>query len=152
MDAQHSDEPEVVWRSHPFRERRGAGLLVLGVLLILAAGLAITTASGFWGIFGFVVLFLSLEGFFLPTRYQLDGDGVKVARALGSRTTRPWSSFRRVEVDSRGMTLSPYRDRSWLEPYRAVRLLFDGGDRTAIIAKVRAALGVRAVWYEGRRA
>lgn len=145
------DEPGIVWRSHPFRTRRGAGLLVLGLLLILATGLAITTSSGFWGLFGFVVLFLSLEGFFLPTRYQLDGDGVKVARALGSRTARPWSAFRRVEVDARGMTLSPYRDRSWLEPYRAVRLLFDGGDRAAIVTRVRAAVGPQANWFEARR-
>ena len=111
----------------------------MGTILILAAGLGILTHSAYWGVFGAVVLFLSLEGFYFPTRYELDERGVTMIRGV-SRSERTWDSVRRVVEDRAGLTLSPYRGRRFMEPFRAVRLLFDGGDREAIVRWVREAV------------
>lgn len=112
---------------------------MLGTILILAAGLGILTHSVYWGLFGAVVLFLSLEGFYFPTRYELDDRGVTVVRGM-SRSERSWESVRRVIEDRAGLTLSPYRGRRFMEPFRAIRLLFDGGDRARIVERVRRSL------------
>ncbi|MCC7141825.1 MAG: hypothetical protein IT349_06945 [Candidatus Eisenbacteria bacterium] len=120
-------------------------MAVLVAILIIATGLGVLTASSFWGVFGAVVLFLSLEGFYFPTRYELSAEGVSVAR-MSSRSVRPWDTFRRVYQDRAGLTLSPYRGRRFMEPYRAIRLLFDGGDQVAIVARVRASVGNDVEW------
>jgi hypothetical protein len=65
-----------------------------------------------------------------------------------SRSDRPWSSFRRVYRDRRGMTLSPYGHRTMLEPYRSIRILFDGGSAEQIEARIRTALGDSVEWVE----
>ena len=122
---------------------------MLAVILILAAGLGLVTRSVFWGMFGWTVLFLSLEGFYFPTRYEMDEQGVRIARIF-SRSARPWESIRRVYEDRSGLTLSPYRGRRFLEPYRALRLLFDGGDREEIVARVRASIGAETEWLASR--
>jgi hypothetical protein len=116
-------EPEIVWRVHPAAERKGMAALVLVVMLALG-GLAGAWMRGpYWGVFAFGVLFLSLESFFLPTRFGLGPAGVLVERAF-SRSERPWGSFRSAWFDPYGVTLSPYPRRHWLETYRALRLRF----------------------------
>lgn len=116
-------------------------------ILILAAGLGWITGSLVWALFSALVLFLSLESFFLPTHYELAAEEV-VVRRIFSRSRRPWGSFRAVYSDAHGLTLSPYERRSALEPFRALRLLFDGGDRGRIRAAVRDGTAPEARWIE----
>lgn len=92
--------------------------------------------SPVWGVFTFGVLFLSLESFFLPTRYEMREEGLAVNKKF-SNSTFPWTGIRRVYEDGQGLTLSPYRRRTFLEPYRSARVLFDGGDRELIRREVR---------------
>lgn len=116
------------------------------MLLAAGAGAALLLRSPGWGIFAVAVLFLSLEAFFLPTRYRLGEEGLEIRRVF-SRSLAGWARFRRVYEDDHGLTLSPYRRRSLLEPYRSFRLLFDGGDREEIRRIVRARLGPDADWH-----
>ncbi len=124
------------WVSHPFRRQRTKGALTL----LLIAGVVVLTGfmmrSFFWGAFAGLVLVLSLEGFYFPTRFELLPGEVEVRRVF-SRSRSGWGAIRRVYEDRHGLTLSPFRRRSILEPYRAIRLLYDGGDRDAIIRLVR---------------
>ncbi len=117
--------PEVAWRVHPAAERLGVGVLVLGLVLVLSFLAGIWMEGPYWGAFAFVVLFLSLEAFFLPSRYALSPEGVEVAKPF-SKAQRPWTHFRRVVFDAGGITLSPFARRSWLETYRALRLRYPG--------------------------
>jgi hypothetical protein len=89
-----------------------------------------------WGLFAAVVLFLSLEGFYLPTRFTMGPEGLGV-RKIFSRAAIGWERFRRVYEDRHGLTLSPYRRRTFLEPYRSARVLYDGGDPGEIRRAVR---------------
>jgi hypothetical protein len=129
-------EAALAWVSHPARSRPARGLVLGGLLVLLGVLLGFWMRSVFWGVFAAGVLFLSLESFFLPTRYELGEQELSVRR-LFSASRNPWGSFRRVYRDRHGLTLSPFRRRTFLEPYRAQRLLFDGADAEAVCAEVR---------------
>ena len=118
-----AEERQLAWRVHPAAERRGLAVLVASLILLLAVLAAAWMGSAYWGIFAGVVLFLSLEAFFLPASYELDGEGVRVRKPF-SRVERPYDAFRRAVFDPTGVTLSPFRRRNWLESYRAIRLRF----------------------------
>lgn len=139
--------------AHPFRRERGRGLAILGLIAAVGLVTGLLCHSLFWGLFAVVVLGLSLEAYYFPTRYSLSESGLLVQKRF-SRSTASWERFRRVYEDRRGLTLSPYRRRAMLEPYRSVRLLFDGGDRESILRRVRASLAPEVEWLgagEGSR-
>jgi len=135
------------WTSHPVRRRPAQGAVVALLILATAGAIGVVTRSAFWGAFSGLVLFLSLESFFLPTRYDLGEDGLAVKRTF-SRSVVEWGRFRRVYRDRHGLTLSPYRRKHFMEAYRAVRVLYDGGDPAAIEEAVRARLPQDADWAE----
>jgi hypothetical protein len=130
------EAPPLVWVSHPLLRRRLLGTIVGLCILVAALGLGAWTRSLFWGVFAAGVLFLSLETFFLPSRYEADATELVVRKAFSTGRI-PWASCRRIYEDPHGLTLSPYRRRAFLEPYRATRLLFDGGEAAAIRETVR---------------
>jgi hypothetical protein len=118
------DAPDgIAWRVHPAKERPGLGALVLGLVVVLSGVIGWWMKGPYWSAFAFGVLFLSLEAFFLPSRFELGQEGVVVRKPF-SQASRPWDQFRRVVFDPLGVTLSPFRRRHWLDPYRAVRLRF----------------------------
>lgn len=129
--------PTLTWVSQPLRRRPVVGTFVGLGIAMAAVLLGLWTHSLLWGAFSAGALFLSLETFFLPSRYEAGPAELVVQKAFSNART-PWASFRRVYEDRHGLTLSPYRRRAILEAYRAVRLLFDGGDATAIRETVRA--------------
>lgn len=141
--------PVLTWVAHPARRRPGRGLALGSLLLLLGVLLGWWMRSVFWGVFATGVLFLSLEGFFLPTRYEMGEKELGVHKAF-SASRNPWETFRRVYEDRHGLTLSPYRRRTFLEPYRSQRILFDGGDPAAIRAEVRLRCP-EADWVEAAR-
>ncbi len=127
----------MVWRVHPAAERRGVALLVISLILILSILAGFWMQGNFyWSLFAFVVLFLSLEAFFLPSRFELDASGVTVKKPF-SRVVRPWDHFRRVGFDRVGITLSPFRRRHWLDSYRSVRLRLSRASGGPTPAEVR---------------
>jgi hypothetical protein len=82
-----------------------------------------------------LVLVGGVGPFFVSTRYRLTPDRVEV-RSPFQRTTRPWKDFRRVYVGEQGVSLSPFRGRHLLEPYRSVMLRY-GEHRKEVLDWVR---------------
>jgi hypothetical protein len=121
--------------------------LAIVAIVIVSIACASVGRSILWGGFAALVLVLSLDTYFFPCRYFLRDDGIVVKRPFSS-STREWSTFRRVYRDPRGLTLSPYDRRTMLEPYRAIRILFDGGDAQRIESRIRGALGPSVEWIE----
>jgi hypothetical protein len=137
------------WTAHPFRHRPGRGILVLSVVIVVAIVLGWWMRSPFWGIFAALALLLSLEAFFLPTRYEIGAGGMQVRKVFSSSVV-DWARVRRVYEDKNGLTLSPFRRRTFMEPYRSTRILFDGGDRERIRAGVRGFLRPGSEWIDPR--
>jgi hypothetical protein len=141
------DPAGLSWTAQPFRRRKRSALLVVGLLVVTAVGLGALTRSVFWGLFSVAALFLSLEAFFLPSHYQLGPEGVTLRKPF-SRVQVTWDRFRRVHEDRHGLTLSPYTHRTFMEPYRSTRLLYDGGDPEAIRRAVRFLMRPGAEWRD----
>ena len=139
----------IVWRVHPAAERPRMGLLVALLVVVLSILAGLWMKQVFWSLFAMMVLFLSLEAFFLPSRFELGADGVAVKKPF-SRLTRPWSYFRRVTFDEAGASLSPFAQRRWIEPYRAIRLTYGAaGDSAAVRDFILAQIDREKVGIEG---
>jgi hypothetical protein len=123
-----SDTPILAWKIHPAAERKGMAIMIVFLIAFLGVVASLWMRNIYWGIFAIVLLFLSLEAFFLPSKYELSERGVRIHKAF-SNADRPWNHYRRVSVDRTGITLSPFRGRNWLEAYRATRLGFQFGGR-----------------------
>lgn len=127
------------WRAWPLRDRPRAGALALVAVLVTALAAASLGGHLGFGILALIILMGSLNPFLSPTEFRLDGGGVTVHRWPTQRV-RAWDDLHSCVVDRHGITLSPFVGRAWLEPYRGVRLLFDG-NREVVIAHVRDHLG-----------
>ncbi len=126
----------MAWAAQPVRRQPVRGVLVGAGIVVAGVLLGLWMRSMVWGLFALGLLFISLEAFFLPTRYELGAEGVRIRRGF-SDGRHAWKEYRRVYADRHGLTLSPYRRRTVLEPYRSARLLYDGGDPEVIRAAVR---------------
>jgi len=131
------------WVAHPVRERPVRGLLA--ILLMLACGVlvALIVADPMMGPLAaggaILFLFLTLNRFFLPTRYLLDEQGVRANFPLGARSIR-WDEIRRFPHDRDGGYLSA-RARGGAFDTRGISLLFAGrsGEIVALIDRHRSA-------------
>ncbi len=111
----------LAWRVHPAARRPGRAVLV-GVLVIALAWGSAWYGGRALGVLAFILLVGTLWPFFLPTSYRLTSWGVEQVR-WPTRQRRPWSSFRRFEVDRRGVLLSPFPRPSRLDSFRGMYLL-----------------------------
>jgi len=107
---------------YPWRALIGVAVLSLVVIFLVyyAGGPAVGIAGG-------AVIFFVLNGFFLPSSYSLDGEGL-VWKRLFFRFRRPWSHFRCYYADRFGVMLTPGNRPSRLDPWRGVNLWFGSAD------------------------
>ena len=142
--------PSIEWRVHPARDRPMMGGIVLAIILVLSVLAGVWTRVWFWGVFSFLVLFLSLEPFYFPTRFRLEEKGLTVVRRF-SKSEREWKIFRRCELDLDGITLSPYRKRGFMDPYRSIRIRFGGMNRDEVARFVRERVDPGIEWIQDSR-
>ncbi|HEX7400986.1 MAG TPA: hypothetical protein VF369_02295, partial [candidate division Zixibacteria bacterium] len=84
----------------------------------------LTTRNPFLVALSVVIMLGSLSSFFLPTRYELDDNKVRI-RYLLSMRERKWEMFRSYYVDKNGVLLSPYDKPSRLENFRGLYIRFN---------------------------
>ena len=134
MTERATDKVELTWRVRPFHAERAKGISALAVVAgaiyasFVLGGLVI-------GLFAALILVGGVGPFFVSTSYRLTPDRVEVRSAF-QRTARPWRDFRQAYVGERGVSLSPFRGRHPLEPYRSVMLRY-GEHRDEILDWVR---------------
>jgi len=136
MESPAIDATRLEWRAHPARERGRVTAALVAFLGAVVAFVWVAFRDPF-GVALAVALFAgTLAPWFLPTSFRVDADGAAATRA-GVARRRRWDEIRSVYVDARGVTLSPFARRSWLEPYRAMRLLFAGNAADVVAALER---------------
>lgn len=116
-------EKELSWWVYPpamYPWRALAGIVVLSLVVVFLTFYAGGPAVGVVG--GAVIFFVS-NGFFLPSSYTLDEEGV-VWRRLFFRFKRPWSHFNCYYADRFGVMLTPGHRPSRLDPWRGMSLWF----------------------------
>jgi len=116
---------ELLWTVQPVVSEPAKG--ISAAVLIMA----VLWFAFHWGglAIGFLAVLLLVGGtgpFYVRTRYRLTPERVEV-RSLFQKTARPWTYFKRAYVGTRGVSLSPFSRKHFLEPYRSVMLRY--GDR-----------------------
>lgn len=129
---------EFTWRAHPARQHPGKALAVGAVILALSGASVLLMQSPWWGLIAAGVLLVTLNRFYFPSRFRIDGEGITAQYPLRRQRIR-WSDLRRFVHDSRGGYLSTRARRSFLDAYSGMHILF-GGERESVIGRVRAAM------------
>ncbi len=130
---------ELAWRVWLLRRHPWKGLMAFGVAVFTVWFTVSLSGSAWLGGFAAFVLFASLSHFFLPTRYRLDGEAVRVSNLL-YRRRRTWTEFRGFARSGPRLKLLTLPPGSRLDNYRGMMLLLpDAADE--VIAYIRARLG-----------
>ncbi|MCZ7582959.1 MAG: hypothetical protein M5R36_06290 [Deltaproteobacteria bacterium] len=134
-----NDASALHWRSWPVRDK--AGTLFLALPVCAAALAAVYVFTGHWAfvVLGAVILAVGLKEYFLPMRYEIDGDGVRVRHLLWTQS-RLWADIRRVAPTDDGVLLSPFPEPSRIERHRGLFLRF-AGNRDGVLAALRERAG-----------
>lgn len=74
----------------------------------------------------------SLIKFFIPIRYIFDKEGVRIITPL-TQQFRQWSAFKSFYPDKRGVLLSPFPNKSWLENFRGLYLIWGADNHSRIL-------------------
>jgi hypothetical protein len=127
---------ELQWTVRLYR-RNPEKLVVIWAVAIVAAvaGFFYFKGNLLGALVGFLMIALSTTDFWLPLHFRLDGTGAHLRCGI-SVTSIEWEAVKRTyEVDN-GIKLTPLATPSRLEPFRGVRLRFDG-NREEVLAAVR---------------
>jgi hypothetical protein len=133
------------WSSHPVKRNTLISVLVILFIFFVWLVVYLTTSSLLLTVLSVVIMLGSLSSFFLPTRYELDQEKVKIKSFLTTRE-REWNSFRSFYIDKNGILLSPFPQPSRLENFRGIYVRFNQNKdqvvefvKTKIQAKTSAA-------------
>jgi hypothetical protein len=116
---------------------------VVAVVLILACGVLVglvvddPTVGPLAAGGAILFLLITLNRFFLPSRYRMDEHGIAVRYPLRTRSLR-WSEIKRFRHDQEGGYLSP-RLRGGVFDTAGISLLF-GGHATEVTSRIDAAI------------
>lgn len=128
---------ELRWTAHPARRRPRDVALVATVVLSSSWAVLASLRSAYLAALAAAILLVSVAAFLVPTHYRVDDDGVE-ERRLGRRRFRAWAELRRVQVGPGAALVSPFAKKHLLDRYRGIIVSFDGADRDAVIAALRA--------------
>lgn len=121
----------ISWQVHRAKEYPKKTLsvsILLGVFLILLIifyGLP-------WAIFASLILFASLNAYFLPTKYTLTDTEIIIDKKL-FKYKLEWSRFRKYYITTTGIVLSPFKQKTFLDNFRGIHLLLPKENTEAII-------------------
>lgn len=135
-DIQSDDEvagKEFSWTVHPVAERPWQGVLLIGIIGF-CTWLFWSGFGQFYGIFCLVVLLLAMAQFFIPTRYDLDEEGIEITSFFVVRHFRPWSDYRNFYDHKIGAHLTTFRRPSRLDAFRGNFIRFAPGNRKQVLA------------------
>ena len=110
------------WVAWPAAERKGRTMALLLAIFLLSALTGFVGGDWLWGISGFVLLFLVLNRWFLPSSFSANAERIEVGYPLTRRSIL-WKDVRRVALDSRGGWISRraqpsrFNSRSGLDLY-----------------------------------
>ena len=114
----------LMWTTHPIKKRPLAAVLVSLFILIVPLVVLSITSSKIFGFLSLVVLFASIAKFYFPTYFTLT-ESEAVIKSSTQTIKKQWSEFRSYYPDKNGVLLSPFVDKSRLENFRGIYLIFD---------------------------
>ena len=136
----NSDKIILEWKTHPIKTRPIAAVMVSLFILFIPFLVLSLTASKLFGFLSLVVLFASVAKFYFPTYFTLTTSEA-IIKSSTQTIKKNWSEFRSYYPDKNGVLLSPFVDKSRLENFRGVYLIFnDNHDAVLKIVKQKIAM------------
>jgi len=124
------------WVSHPARERPGATLLLVGIILLAGVAASAYGGNAWWGIVGVVLIGLTMWTYFLPCRFVIDDWGVRKKSPFGEEKMS-WDRIRSYVPDRYGVLLSPFAEPTRLAKFRGLSVQFSG-NREEVLERIRS--------------
>lgn len=133
-------QPQIAltWSAHPARERAAATAIALGAVAALAVAAGVLGGGVGWGLLAAAFLVLALNRFLLPSRFEIDDEGITARYPLRRQRAR-WTELRRVVHDRHGAFLSRRARPSRLDAFAGLHVLF-GAERVRVLEAIRARL------------
>lgn len=117
----------LAWQTHPIKKRPLAAVLVTLFILFIPFMVLSITSSQIFGFLSLVVLFASVAKFYFPTYFRLTVDEA-IIKSSTQTVAKKWSEFRSYYPDKNGVLLSPFVDKSRLENFRGIYLMFQNNN------------------------
>ena len=127
MPTENQSDDLLAWKTHPIKQRPLAAVLVTLFILFIPFMVLSITSSQIFGFLSLVVLFASVAKFYFPTYFRLTGDEA-IIKSSTQTVTKKWSEFRSYYPDKNGVLLSPFVDKSRLENFRGIYLMFQNNN------------------------
>jgi len=113
------------WSVHPAKYHRAKTVLTLTFIFGFLCFVAVFYGI-FWSVLGFIILFFSLNSYFLPTYYEVTETEVIVKKIFMTQKRR-LSDFRKIYRGKNGILLSPFRRKTFLNQFRGIFLFLPPG-------------------------
>ncbi|MCS7258710.1 MAG: hypothetical protein NZ601_05050 [candidate division WOR-3 bacterium] len=129
---------EISWQIHLAKENIrktilvGCFLLFVSIFFIIFYGIILTLVA--WGF-----LFITLNAYFLPTKYTLTETEVIIDKKL-VKNRLPWSHFKKYYITNNGVVLSPFSRRNFLDNFRGLHLILPKTNQAEIIEFIKQKL------------
>ena len=130
--SENSEKELLKWTTHPIKRRPVAAILVTLFILVIPFFVLSLTSSKMFGFLSLVVLFASVAKFYFPTYFTLTESEV-IVKSTTQTITKKWSEFRSFYPDKNGVLLSPFIDKSRLENFRGIYLMFDNNSDSVLV-------------------
>ena len=129
------DVPEIEWAVHLLKENVLKSTLLILFLILICIAVYLAFQIPFYAFLSVVILFGSLNTFFLPVKYSLYPDKVMIYFPFSKRS-KPWTDFKSYYIDKRGILLSPFPNPSRLENYRGIYIRF-GNNKAEVVGFIK---------------
>ncbi len=127
-------ENKLTWVSHPVKESIKKNIIALfGIIVILVGGFIWLYIPGV--LMGFVIILLTLLPYFMPTKYSIDEQGIRVQYMFQNKLYE-WKHFRSFYIDENGVLMSPFSSPSRLENFRGLYVRY-GDKKEKIIELIK---------------
>ena len=136
------DSEAYSWSVHPVRERRRAAAGAFAIIAGISLLTYLMMGSLLWPALSTLILVLSLNRFFWPSRFEINREGITAHYPFGVQH-RKWSQVKRFAHDDVGGILSPFARSSRLDSWRALHVYF-GAHRDEVDGRLRRCLEARA--------
>jgi hypothetical protein len=130
---------EMEWVVHPLKENLLKSTCLILALFLLCVVIYLAFQVPFYAFLSAIILFGSLNTFFLPVRYVLYADRVTIFFPFSKRS-RTWADFKSYYVDEKGILLSPFPKPSRLENFRGIYVRF-GDNKSEIVDFIKKKMG-----------
>lgn len=112
---------ELTWVTHPMIEYPQKAAVFWAIFLLVLLAVWVYSHEWIFVILAGLILFGSLRGFVLPTRYTISEEGIEIHRTV-YKVRKRWSDFRSHVVERNGVFLSPFSVKHRLENFRGIFL------------------------------